>query len=710
MFILPAETLSLADSASTTAANIVVLPAETLSLTDSATTTAAHTVVLPTETLSLTDSASTTAANIVVLPAETLSLTDSASTTAANEVILPAETLSLTDSASTTAANEVILPAETLSLTDSATTTAANEVILPAETLSLTDSASTTAANIVDLPAETLSLTDSATTTAANIVVLPTEILSLTDSATTTAANEVILPAETLSLTDSATTTAANEVILPTETLSLVDVLSNVKGTEVAIVESLLLREEYANQPTNIVAMDTEIDGLNGFDELGIATGVDTFTLTGTYAGTYAIVVSQQDDSVTIIDVSNPSNIVEKDTETDGLNDFEELDRPFGVDTFTLTGTYAGTYAIVTAFKDDGVQIIDVSNPENIVAKDYLTDTDGAFLELDGAKGVDTFTIGANTYAIVTAVNDDGVQVIDVSNPENIVAKGYLTDDGTRTLDEARDVKTFTIDSRTYAIVVAVADNGVQIIDVTNPESIIALSNLEDSDVHDRLKGAFDVEIFTSEGSTYAIVASKADDAVQMIDVSDPEDIRALQFIPDDDDLLLQEPKGVDTFTVGASTYAIVASFGENGVQIIDVTNPESISATISLTLQLEDARGIRTFTIGSSTYAIVTAAVEDGVSGVQIIELSSTTGVSVVASKIVVLPPETLSLADSVSTTAAHIVVLPAEILSLSHSATIIGSNDGLTSTRNPISDRQCFHNCSTCGLNLQQTIGSDH
>ena len=52
-------------------------------------------------------------------------------------------------------------------------------------------------------------------------------------------------------------------------------------------------------------------------------------------------------------------------------------------------------------------------------------------------------------------------------------------------------------------------------------------------------------------------------------------------------------------------------------------------------------------FTIGSSTYAIVTADTDNGV---QIIELSSTTGVSVVASKIVVLPTETLSLTDFVT------------------------------------------------------------
>ena len=37
---------------------------------------------------------------------------------------------------------------------------------------------------------------------------------------------------------------------------------------------------------------------------------------------------------------------------------------------------------------------------------------------------------------------------------------------------------------------------------------------------------------------------------------------------------VLQEPKGVDTFTVDASTYAIVTSFADDGVQIIDISYP----------------------------------------------------------------------------------------------------------------------------------------
>ena len=54
--------------------------------------------------------------------------------------------------------------------------------------------------------------------------------------------------------------------------------------------------------------------------------------------------------------------------------------------------------------------------------------TDDTFLTLAGANGVDTFTIGANTYAIVTAFNDNGVQIIDISNPDYPSPAGSLTD------------------------------------------------------------------------------------------------------------------------------------------------------------------------------------------------------------------------------------------------------------------------------------------
>ena len=51
---------------------------------------------------------------------------------------------------------------------------------------------------------------------------------------------------------------------------------------------------------------------------------------------------------------------------------------------------------------DDGVQIIDISDVDNIVAKDAETDGGNGFTVLDGVIWtLNTFTIGSSTYAIV---------------------------------------------------------------------------------------------------------------------------------------------------------------------------------------------------------------------------------------------------------------------------------------------------------------------
>ena len=112
-----------------------------------------------------------------------------------------------------------------------------------------------------------------------------------------------------------------------------------------------------------------------------------------------------------IIDVSNPTAIVALDAETDDNNDFNIMKDPFDVDVFTL-GT--STYAIITSTGDNGVTIIDISDPTDISVVDSLVDSGS--LKLASADGVDVFTIHGNTYAIVTTGENEGsIQIIELS-------------------------------------------------------------------------------------------------------------------------------------------------------------------------------------------------------------------------------------------------------------------------------------------------------
>ena len=151
--------------------------------------------------------------------------------------------------------------------------------------------------------------------------------------------------------------------------------------------------------------------------------GVDVFTI-GT--NTYAIVTGHWNDKVTTLDLTDPTDISIIQTVTDGGN-FPELDGAFGVDVFTVGSS---TYAIVTGYLDDGVQIIDISDTDNMSAVGSLANSGS--LKLDGADGVRTFTIGFSTYAIVAAVetygeNDGGVQILQLSTDDKLVSGISIT-------------------------------------------------------------------------------------------------------------------------------------------------------------------------------------------------------------------------------------------------------------------------------------------
>jgi len=380
--------------------------------------------------------------------------------------------------------------------------------------------------------------------------------------------------------------------------------------------------DAFAATPSDITATDAETDGENSFTELEGPLDVATFTIG---SSTYAIVASSADNGVQIIDISDPTAIVAKDAETDGANGFTKLKGARGVDVFTIGSS---TYAIVTGYHDNGVQIIDISDVDNLVAKGNMGNSGGVVLK--GATNVATFVIDSSTYAIVVAETNanGGVQIIDISDVDNLVAKDSMTHNNCSCkLKGARSVDLFTIGSSTYAIVASNVSDSVQIIDISDVDSIVAKGSMGTAGAgFDNARG---VDTFVIGSSTYAIVTAVNDDDVEIIDISDVDNLVAKGSMEDDASLELDGATEVETFVIDSSTYAIVTARNDDGVQIIDISDVDNIVATDAETdgensfTELEDARGVDVFTIDSSTYAIVTAKTDNGV---QIIELNTGT------------------------------------------------------------------------------------
>ena len=139
-----------------------------------------------------------------------------------------------------------------------------------------------------------------------------------------------------------------------------------------------------------------------------------------------------------------------------GEGGYTELD---GAHTITTVTTDSSTFALVTAHFDDGIQIIDITDPYNPIPASAITNGDD-YTKLNGAMYVTTVTIDSSTFALVSAIFGDGIQIIDITDPYNPIPASTITDgnddyteqNSAEYIFRAIYITTVTIDSSTYAL------------------------------------------------------------------------------------------------------------------------------------------------------------------------------------------------------------------------------------------------------------------
>ena len=202
---------------------------------------------------------------------------------------------------------------------------------------------------------------------------------------------------------------------------------------------------------------------------------------------TYVMVSDNAADSVGIINISNPSSPVHLVNTSNG--EYPKLDNPRGITTTTI-GSF--TYALVTSFNGKGIQIINVTDPSKPSPVYYITDdADGYdYPKLKGAWSVTTTTIGSSIYALATAYSDSGVQIINITDPNLPLPVADITN-GTEypMLNGPRALTTVTLGSFTYALVVDFVGNGVQIINITEPNLPSPVANIVHGEEYLTLNG-----------------------------------------------------------------------------------------------------------------------------------------------------------------------------------------------------------------------------
>ena len=245
---------------------------------------------------------------------------------------------------------------------------------------------------------------------------------------------------------------------------------------------------------------------------------------------------------------------------------------------------------------------------------------------LDGVRGVATTTIDGSTYVVAASQNEDGIEIIDISDPTSPTSVGRVAH--STNLNGAHQVDITTIGSSTYAVVAAKSNHSIEIIDISDPTSPTSVGRLVD-DGNTEMAGAYDIAIATINDKTYAVVTGNSDHGVEIIDISDPTSPSGVGRVTDDNDRLLKNPAEVRIATIGSSTYAVVGSHTDDGVEIIDISTPTSPSPVGRISdaddgnsgtiYELEATNSLAIATIGSSTYVVAGGYDDDGIAIIDI-------------------------------------------------------------------------------------------
>lgn len=294
---------------------------------------------------------------------------------------------------------------------------------------------------------------------------------------------------------------------------------------------------------------------------------------------TYAMVTNGDRGHASIINVTNPYLPLPIQTAWQDIHDSGLSEQITDIEIFSKADD---TYALVGKFYADEVQIVNITDPKapNIVA--LLQNGQYGIDAIVHPNDIEVYETTGKTYAAISG-HYNTLQIVDVTDPrapKGIVGLGNVQD----AADEQYGwhVAVWAKSDMIYGMVSNHYNNTVKIIDITDPLMPHTIHDIQDG--FDALWRPGEIEIYADAQKTYAIIlGGTADrDGLQIIDVSDPRMPASVSTILDQEDASLKSPRGVELLEWNDNVYVIVASAASNAVQIIDITepdNPESVSS-----------------------------------------------------------------------------------------------------------------------------------
>lgn len=388
--------------------------------------------------------------------------------------------------------------------------------------------------------------------------------------------------------------------------------LGQLTGMEVAYAESgktyvLLASWERSavqiidvTRPQSPVLAATIQDGLGGFYALAGPHDIEVFSVAGR---AYAAVAAEQDRAIQIVDITDPGTPVPVTSIRDGQDGRYSLASPTGIEVLLLNGRI---YAMVSDSLDGAVQIIDITSPHAPEPVPAPRDDQGGFVATGMPKA--TFTVSDRAYFVTAGA--DSVRIMDITNPrtpQQVAAiqneygfryyRAYLT-----------DVEIFEVAGRVYGMISG-QDDHTKIIDITDPRTpqvLVAIRGGQPLQLHGG-GGTTEMEVFAASGGMYALAPGARDQAMRVINITDPRSPVQVTTIPGGRDGFgsLGDLRDVEAFTISGETYVMMVGSLHGVVYVLNVTDPRDPAPITEI---WDGAGAIETFTSQNNTYGLLSS------------------------------------------------------------------------------------------------------
>lgn len=322
-------------------------------------------------------------------------------------------------------------------------------------------------------------------------------------------------------------------------------------------------------------------DNHDGFEHLAAVQHLDVLEKDGR---TLILATSYFENSVELIDITDPRSPRPTSSAVAGADGFDSLIGPTEVSVVSYGGD---TYAVVADFFGNGIQVIGISGPSLLVPASTVSAGLESSMSLVGTDGVRTIAVSGKTYALSAVYSQDAVQITDITNPRSPVP-AYLIRDGQDgfTLDGPIGIEAGVISGRPYALLAGLWSDSVQVVDMSNPAEPLPVSLIQDGrGGFEDLSGVIEVELVHISGIPYAVVVAQSDEAVHVVSLEDPSDPMPVTVIRDSQDGFdLVSLQGIEIVSTGDGILLVVCSYEDNAVQIIDITEPATPVAVSQVT------------------------------------------------------------------------------------------------------------------------------